>query len=112
LDLARRGCEAADYRLHGDIFDNVCAVRVTRVTGSWRVLVYFPAEWEVAVFFIGRHDEKRGQDVYNAMAERLRLPRSTGIRGRKRPSCCEGMTEPPDSISLIERLETVTQLYG
>jgi hypothetical protein len=63
-------------------------VHVRGVSGNWRVLVYFPSKKEVAVFFIGRHDEKRGQDVYTDMAERLGLPRSAGVRGRDRLDCC------------------------
>lgn len=94
------------------MFDNVCAIHVRSVSGNWRVLVYFPSKREVAVFFIGRHDEKRGEDVYRDIADRLGLPRSAGVRGRKRPDCCTGEGLAPPADQLLERLELLAERYG
>lgn len=61
------------------------------------------------MFFIGRHDEKRGQDVYGDMADRLGLPRAAGLRGRKRPDCCTGEGLPPPADQLLERFERLAE---
>ena len=98
--------------MQGNVFDNVCAVHVRGVSGHWRVLVYFPNEQEVAVFFIGRHDEKRGRDVYGDMAARLGLPRTAGTGRRKRPNCCTGEGLPPPAGELLGRFELLTGRYG
>lgn len=87
-------------------------MHVRGVSGNWRVLVYFPSKQEVAVFFIGRHDKKRGQDVYTDMAERLGLPRSAGVRGRDRPDCCTDEGLPPPADALFERFELLADRYG
>lgn len=73
-------------------------MHLKKVSGQWRVLVFFPTDTEVAVFFIGQHDRRKAKDVYDDMATRLRIERAPGARHRS--DCCtdEGLGPPADTL--------------
>ncbi|MDP9385534.1 MAG: hypothetical protein M3P50_09925 [Actinomycetota bacterium] len=87
-DLAARGCEAGDYRLTGTGVDHLCCTHLKRVTGNWRVIFGFAAEYEIAILRIGRHDERRGRDVYEEIYGALGLGAPPG-GPRTKPPCCD-----------------------
>lgn len=98
-ELEREGCAAADYRLVGDIADRVCSVHLY---GNWRALVGFPADDEVAVLIVDRHDARRPEsDAYRRLYRQLGIgyPSET----RSKPPCCEEDGGAPVEPELVER---------
>lgn len=96
--LADEGCRAADYALSGPPpWPHLCAVHFD----GWRVVVGFPAEDEVAVIKIARHDA--ASDPYREIADDLGLPAST--EPRTKPPCCDPEGEPPIDPHLIDDLQ-------
>ena len=93
--LAREGCRAADYALSGPPpWPHLCAVHFD----GWRLVVAFPAEDEVAIVKIARHDP--GSDPYREIADDLGISVST--EPRTKPPCCEPDGEPPVDAKVVE----------
>jgi hypothetical protein len=104
--LADEGCRAADYALSGPPpWPHLCAIHFD----GWRVVVAFPAEDEVAVIKIARHDAT--SDPYREIADDLGLPVST--EPRTKPPCCDPDGEPPVDRQIVEDVQaafaTLTQ---
>lgn len=96
--LAREGCRAADYALSGPPpWPHLCAVHFN----GWRIVVAFPAEDEVAIVKIARHDASG--DPYREIADDLGLPVST--EPRTKPPCCDPDGEPPVDPQLVENVQ-------
>ncbi len=96
--LADEGCRAADYALSGPPpWPHLCAVHFD----GWRVVVAFPAEDEVAIVKIARHDPT--SDPYREIADDLSLPVST--EPRTKPPCCDPEDEPPVDAQLVEDVQ-------
>ncbi len=51
-DLARRGCEAMDYRVTGDLLERLC---VRHLRASWRAVVAFADPDVACVVLVGQH---------------------------------------------------------
>lgn len=96
--LANEGCRAADYALSGPSpWPHLCAVHID----GWRIIVAFPAEDEVTLVKIARHDVNT--DPYREIAEDLGVPIST--EPRTKPPCCDPVGEPPLDPQLVAAFE-------
>lgn len=96
--LAREGCRATDYALSGPPpWPRLCAVHFD----SWRVIVAFPTDDEVAIVKIAPHDPAR--DPYREIAEDLGIPAST--EPRTKPPCCEPDGAPPVGPEVVENVQ-------
>lgn len=96
--LANEGCRAADYALSGPPpWPHLCAVHFD----GWRVVVAFPAEHEVTIVKIARHD--RSSDPYREIADDLGIAVSTVPRTK--PPCCEPDGDPPVDPELVEDVQ-------
>ncbi len=100
-DLAQRGCEAGDYRLTGLIVDHFCCTRIRKVTGNWRVIFGFPKKDEIAITQVGRHDPKRGLDVYREQYGSLGLI-DPPAGSRTKPPCCLDDGKPLIQPNLLD----------
>lgn len=97
VELERRGCAAADYRLSGADVQRICIVRLPR---KHRMVVAFPAEEEVAILLVGPHDETNPEvNVYTRLYESLDIEIPTDQR-RKPPCCADG--QPPVDADLVD----------
>lgn len=98
-ELEREGCAAADYRLVGAVADRICSVHLY---GNWRALVGFPADDEVAVLIVARHDASRAaSDVYRRLYRQLGVGYPSETRAK--PPCCEEDGAPPVDLALVDR---------
>ncbi|HEV2068469.1 MAG TPA: hypothetical protein VGR26_01600 [Acidimicrobiales bacterium] len=68
-ELRDRGCDAAGYRLSGEVIEHVCC---RHLYGTDRVLTVWPADDHAVVIAIGRHDESAA-DVYSTLLDALEL---------------------------------------
>jgi hypothetical protein len=93
--LSKEGCRAAAYALSGPPpWPHLCAVHFD----GWRVVVAFPADDEVTIVKIAKHDPDT--DPYRELAGELELPISTAERTK--PPCCDPDGEPPVNPQLVE----------
>lgn len=104
-ELERVGCRAAHYRLSGADVEHIC---VLKLRDNWRVLVFFPAENQVAILLVGPHDRENPQlDAY------ARLYRLLGVEvpddEHRRPPCCAD-DQPPVDPDLLDRAIDRTKL--
>jgi hypothetical protein len=102
-ELAARGCGAGDYRLTGTGVDHLCCTHLRRVTGNWRVIFGFSAKDEIAILRIGRHDQRKGRNVYEDMYGALGLPAPPKGR-RQKPPCCGDEGEGEIDLSFFDEL--------
>lgn len=100
MDLEKRGCQAAHYRLEDDrLLESIC---IRRLPHNYRMAVAFPSENEVVILMIGEHF-RRAQDP-KATTPSLdffaRLYGTLGLtvplREGRRPPCCEDGRPPVD----------------
>ena len=95
--LERLGCAAANYRLSGEGVEHICSVKLR---DNWRMLVFFPAEHEVAILLVGPHDrENHTADVYTRLYEMLKIDVPDGEH-RRPPCCADG--QPPVEAGLLD----------
>lgn len=106
--LERRGCAAAGYRLSGAAVERICSLKLR---DNWRMLVFFPAEDEVAILLVGPHDrENPGLDVYTRLYELLSI--EVPDEEHRRPPCCADGQPPVDAELLdgvIDRTRELTR---
>lgn len=76
---------------------HLCAVHFD----GWRVVLAFPAEDEVAIVKIARHDAS--SDPHREIADDLGLPVST--EPRTKPPCCDPDGEPLVDPQLVENMQ-------
>ena len=82
-ELEDRGCEAAGYRLSGDVVDHVCC---RHLYGEDRMLIAWPARDQAIVVLVERHDRSTA-DVYLQLLAALTI---TALgEERERPPCCD-----------------------
>lgn len=101
--LRDHGCQAADYRLTGEHVDRLCVVHVDGIRGGWRVVVAFPEPDAVVVLYVGRHDPRRGLDLYRELYEVVGIAVPAGPRTR--PPCCDEAGYPPIDDAVLERID-------
>lgn len=95
--LRQEGCRAAGYALSGDPpWPHICSKHID----GWRVLVAFPADNEVAVLKIERHDDST--DPYRNLAIDLGIAVSTAERTK--PPCCDYDGSAPVDASILDSL--------
>lgn len=110
-DLARRGCAAGDYRLTGTGVDRLCCTHLKRIGGNWRVIFGFPSADEIAMVSIGRHDDRKGRDVYADLYGAIGLPAAPKGR-RTKPPCCDEEGEGAVDISFFDELRGLVDPRG
>ena len=69
--------------------------------GSWRALVGFPADDEVTVLIIDRHDARAQPDVYRRLYHQLGIGHPSETRTK--PPCCDEDGSAPVEPELVER---------
>jgi hypothetical protein len=103
-ELRAQGCAAAGYRLAGTTLDHVCS---RHLYGADRMLTAWPADDEVIVLAIARHDST-AEDVYATLLAALDL--TVPEEERKKPPCCDAEGNPPtDEAIAIEIADAVTR---
>jgi hypothetical protein len=99
LRLEAEGCAAADYRLTGEIVDQICSLHLY---GRYRALVCFPDETSVVVALVGEHDRGSSDDVYGTVYELLAIDEPKAKRTK--PPCCEEGGGPPVDPELFDQM--------
>jgi len=101
-DLEDRGCEAAGYRLSGDVVDHICC---RHLYGPDRMLVAWPAEDRAIVVLVARHDGA-ANDIYRQLLGALDV--AVPEDERAKPPCCDETGQPPaDSDLALDIAEAV-----
>ena len=88
-ELEDRGCEAAGYRLSGEVLDHICC---QHLYGQDRMLIIWPSEQHAIVVLVSAHD-RGGSDVYAHLLEVLDV--AMPATERDKPPCCDDEGQPP-----------------
>ncbi len=104
-NLARRGCEAMDYRVTGNVLERLCA---RHLRADWRVVVAFAEPDTAWVVLVGQHTSDLGRDVYDLLY-RLLGTQPEPNETRRKPPCCEHGRPPVTDDQVIDTLTRRTR---
>jgi hypothetical protein len=97
-ELEHLGCEAAGYRLAGEVLDHICC---RHLRGEDRMLIMWTDEDATVVVSIARHD-RGAADIYETVLDALEL--EVPEDERTKPPCCDDEGLPPVDEELADRV--------
>lgn len=97
-ELEDRGCEAAGYRLSGDLVEHICC---RHLYGQDRMLIAWPAKDYAIVILVAPHD-RSGGDVYGQLLDALEL--TVTAEEREKPPCCDEKGRPPTDSDVATQI--------